>query len=114
MNHKIFKTLFFMMLTGTVTPVFADHGTLSSNSRDAWINMSVNNLVAMGLVPVPSKPVMDLSNLEVAQLTYKAGEILVAQADLGLPPALPTTDMGLPEPTLPGALPSPHARLTGA
>src|SRR5579872_4281298 len=112
MNSKLLKILLFLTLAGIVSPLRAEHGLLSSNSREAWINLSVNDLVATGWVAAPAKPVKDMTNLEVAQLTAKASETLLAQADLGLPPALPSNDMPLPEPTLPSpaaALPSPLA-----
>ncbi len=95
----------------TTTPLFAGHGTLSSIERDGWINLSVNQLVTEGVLEAPSKPVKDLTNLEVAQLTSKAGEVLMAQADLTLPPTL---DMPLPEPSLPSpGLPSANSTLPG-
>lgn len=86
-------------------PAWAGHGALSSTLRDNWINGDVEQLVSEGLIPAPTQPVAQLTNLQVAQLTAQAGQIILAQAEL--PPPLPGGDMGLP-PTLPPApLPAP-------
>jgi hypothetical protein len=116
MNRKVFKLLgFFLAFVGTALPVFATHGPLLSRDRDSWITTSVKELVVAGLIPAPSKPFEDLTNLEITQMTAKAGALLLAQADLGLPPALPGDPL-LPEPSFPSAAPSalPPAALSPA
>ena len=100
MRKKLTKTLFVLALQGLLAPAWASHGPLATTERDAWINKSAETLVQDELAPKPSKPISELTNLEIAQLTHKAVEIIVAQADLGLPPALPGA-----EPSLPGAEP---------
>ena len=111
MKSNSFKILFLTIVTLASSPVWADHGTLMSTVRDNWIDMSVNDLVSEGLVPKPSKPVNELTNLEVAQLTAQAADMVVAQADI-LPPPM-TDNVGLPGTPLPepqaplGMLPAP-------
>ena len=92
------------MVLATAAPLWASHGTLSSSDRDVWIDSRVSALVAAGWVDAPSGPVKDLTNLQVAQLTAKAAQIVLAQADV-LPP--PTLD-GLP-PSMPGELALPDS-----
>src|ERR1700679_1424305 len=105
MKSNSFKILFLAMVTLAGSPVWADHGTLMSTIRDNWIDMSVNDLVSEGLVPKPAKPVNELTNLEVAQLTAQAADMVVAQADLLPPPmsdnlALPGVPLPEPQPAL--------------
>jgi hypothetical protein len=117
MKSNLFKILFLALLTLSGSPAWADHGTLMSTLRDNWINMSVNNLVAEGIVPKPAKSVNELTNLEVAQLTAQAADMVVAQADLLPPPsneniALPGVPLPEPQPAL-GILPAPVQTLPG-
>src|ERR1700677_2142162 len=101
MKSNSLKILFLTLLTLSGSPVWADHGELMSTLRDNWINMSVNDLVSQGLIPKPAKPVNELTNLEVAQLTAQAADMVVAQADLLPPPlndGLALPGMPLPEP----------------
>src|ERR1700679_1880428 len=111
MKSNSFKILFLTMVTLAGSPAWADHGALMSTIRDNWIDMNVNDLVSEGLVPKPSKPVNELTNLEVAQLTAQAADMVVAQADI-LPPPM-TDNVGLPGAPLPepqaslGMLPAP-------
>ncbi len=67
-------------LLATACPALADHGPLTTIQRDAWIDSSVENLVAAGLAPAPTKALGAMTNLEVAQLTKGAVEMLMAQA----------------------------------
>ena len=102
MKSNSFKFLFLILVSLAGSPVWADHGSLLSTVRDNWIDMSVNDLVSEGIIAKPAKPLSELTNLEVAQLTAQAADIIVAQADL-LPP--PMTD----NVTLPGVpLPEPQ------
>ncbi len=87
MKRYSFKTLTFLALLAAVSPAWAGHGTLSSTLRDNWINADVEELAAAGLIPNPAQPVSELTNLQVAQLTAQAGEVILAQAEL--PPPLP-------------------------
>jgi len=92
---------------GFALPAWAEHGNLSSTARDAWINWDVSNIVAAGLVPAPEKPVEQMSNLEVAELTEHAARLYMAQADVNmLPPPLPadSTAPASTGPGLPGSL----------
>lgn len=107
---KPVKTLLLMVLLGAA-PAWGAHGNLSSNARENWVNASLDRLVAEGLIAAPAKPVGELTNLEVVQLTAKAGETLLAQADMTLP-ALPG-DLPLPEPSLPPAVPNAAPAGTG-
>lgn len=106
--NQIHRAVFALAL-GVVSASWAGHGTLSSTQRDPWINDALNQLSSEGLLPTSSKPIAQLTNLEAAQMTAAAGEILVAQ----LPPP-PSGDLTLPPPMdpgfgLPGALPPPPA-----
>ncbi len=67
------------LLLGLACPALADHGPLTTTVRDSWINASVQDLVAAGWAADPGKPAGSLTNLEVAQLTKAAAEILLAQ-----------------------------------
>ncbi len=60
----------------------AEHGSLASTQRDPWIDSSVENLVLAGWASKPDKPLEELTNLEVAQLTAQA-----AQQVQSLPPS---------------------------
>ncbi len=117
MKSNLFRILFLTLLTLAGSPAWADHGTLLSTFRDNWINMSVNDLVSEGLLPKPAKPVNELTNLEVAQLTANAADMVVAQADLLPPPqtdsvGLPGAPLPEPQPAL-GLLPAPVQTLPG-
>jgi hypothetical protein len=105
--NQIHRAVIVLVL-GTFSVSWAGHGLLSSTQRDPWINDALNQLASEGLVPAPSKPFAQMTNLEAAELTEKAGEYLVAQ----LPP--PGGDLTLPPPMdpgfgLPGALPPPSS-----
>ncbi len=88
-------------------PALAAHGPLSSTQRDAWINTSLADLVAVGMVTDPGKPLDQLTNFQVAGLTAQASQLLMAQAN-GLPPldAPPALPGGM---DLPGLSPLPAA-----
>ncbi len=111
-NFKGFGTVLSFALgvlsfvLGCASPAWADHGKLASADRDAWINWDVSELVAAGLVPAPEKPVEQMTNLEVAELTASASRLYMAQADVNmLPPPLPTDSPAASDgPGLPGAL----------
>ncbi|HEY5039769.1 MAG TPA: hypothetical protein VIJ93_11905 [bacterium] len=82
-----------VFLLALALPAFAGHGPLASLERDSWINASLSDLVAAKLVAEPAKPIQQLTNFEVAQLTAQASQRLV-QADIlppgdAAPPALP-------------------------
>lgn len=87
------------LLAGLTLPAYADHGRLVGTDRDAWINLELADLVSSGLVPAPDKPITQMTNLEVAQLTDQAAQRFYAQAEL--PPPLPGGGMSLPPPELP-------------
>jgi len=117
MKSNSFRILFLTLLTLAGSPAWADHGTLMSTLRDNWINMSVNDLVSEGLLSKPAKPANELTNLEVAQLTANAADMVVAQADLLPPPltdgpGLPGAPLPEPQPAL-GILPAPVQTLPG-
>src|SRR5579859_1687226 len=102
MTRKLRPILLLWVFLGIALPSYGEHGSLSSTDRDSWIDFSIYDLVETGVVPAPSKPVTELTNLEVAQLTVKASEIVLAQAGLeGLPP-LPGDQAAPPAPPLPG------------
>jgi cytochrome c556 len=96
MNRTLLKTLLSALLMAAACPALAAHGPLSSTQRDAWINSSLSDLVAMGLVSDPGKPVDQLTNFQVAGLTAQASQ-LMAQANglppLDSPPSLPGMDL---------------------
>ena len=89
---------------------WAGHGPLSSTTRDGWINWQVGDLVAAGLAQDPQKPINQMTNLEVAELTFDATRRYMAQADVNmLPPPLPADNTPAASsandgPGLPGAL----------
>jgi hypothetical protein len=86
---------------------WADHGPLSSTTRDGWINWQVGDLVAAGLAPDPQKPINQMTNLQVAELTADAARRYMAQADVNmLPPPLPAGNSPAANdgPGLPGSL----------
>ena len=91
---------------GLAAPLWAKHGLLSTTDRDAWIDQRFQDLVNGGLVSNPGRPLNELTNLQVAQLTAEAAHTVLAQADV-LPP--PTLD-GMP-PSIPGDLPAPSPAL---
>ncbi len=90
MKKGINQIYVFTLLAGMTVPVFAEHGPLSATQRDGWIDSSVSDLAAEGLVPRPGKPVSEITNLEVAQWTAHASQNLLDQADTAgvSPPAL--------------------------
>jgi hypothetical protein len=103
MNRKGIKNLLPVIWMAAACPVFAAHGPLSSTQRDAWINANLTDLVAVGLVSDPGKPIDQLTNFQVAGLTAQAGQLMAQATGLppldGGPPSLP----GSPE--LPGLTP---------
>lgn len=114
MNQGRLQSILLALLLGMVAPLWAKHGTLASHDREDWVNAQVDRLVAENLVPIPSKSAQEMTNLEVVQLTEKAGERLMAQ----LPPPPSGGDWTLPPPMdpgmgLPGTLPAPAATLPG-
>ena len=94
---------------GLAAPLWAKHGLLSTTDRDAWINQKFQDLVDGGLIVNPGRPLNELTNLQVAQLTAEAAHTVLAQADVLPPPALD----GMP-PSLPGELPAPGPALAPA
>ncbi len=113
MKRSLIKTLGLLVLAAAC-PAFAEHGTLMSNDRDSWINNSVYDLTAAGLIPAPAKSSNELSNLEVAQLVAQAGNALpLPGMDPGLPPALPSSSqLSLPGQPLPNGLAEPGTPLS--
>jgi hypothetical protein len=107
MNRRLLKTLLSVFFMAAVCPAFAVHGPLDSTQRDVWINASLSDLVATGLVSDPGKPVDQLTNFQVVGLTAQASQMM-AQAN-GLPP-LDTAPPSLPGGMdLPGMSPLPAA-----
>ena len=97
MKHLKFTTLLLLV----AAPVLAAHGPLASLNRDPWINSSVEDLVDAGLATRPSKPIAQLTNFEVVELTTQASQRF-AQAEL------PPLDNSLP--ALPGSPGRPSQR----
>jgi len=93
MKRKLFtnlKPLIATILLALAIPAWADHGKLGTTVRDSWINWDANELVAAGLISEPQKPMDQMTNLEVAELTAEAAQRYMAQADTSLlPPPLP-------------------------
>ena len=100
MNGKIFKTILGASVFAWALSAQAAHGPDSSIVREGWVNSDLESLIDAGWVTKPSKPVEQMTNMEVAELTSEAAGRL-AQADLSMPPALPEDPglPGLPEPT---------------
>ncbi len=73
---NLIVTAFF---TGLAFNAWAGHGVLTSTERDPWVNQTVQDLVDAGLVVQPQKPVGQLTNLEVAQLTHLAVQSWLSQ-----------------------------------
>jgi len=67
------------MAFAAVGAAWADHGPLTTNQRDSWVDARLQDLVAAGLVSQPEKPLNQLTNLEVAQLAKQASENWYAQ-----------------------------------
>src|SRR6185436_7329969 len=109
MAQRPLKIFFLFVFMGMISPLFASHGSADSDSRDGWINEDLQSLADWGLILAPSKSVQQWTNSEAARFISKAGEILLAQADLGGLPPLPGDQ--LPGPGLPdsggGTLPPP-------
>ncbi len=101
------------LLLGLVLPAWAEHGRLATTQRDPWINAAAENLILSGMVADPGKNPDQMTNLEMAQLTAKASQMIMAQADPNLLPIPLDVDPGLPEPTLPAA-PAPAPVLSAA
>ena len=91
-----------LALMGLAVPAFANHGSLVSNVRDGWIDARMQTLVDDGVLAQPTKSWKDMTNLEMVQLTKKAAEIVVAQADI-LPPPPMGDEPSLPMPEVPAA-----------
>ncbi len=62
------------MALGLTLPAFAEHGALTTVQRDGWIDSSLEDLVLAGWTSKPDKPLGELTNLEVAQLTAEAAK----------------------------------------
>ena len=105
-EKKKIRLLTAALLAGLALPAYADHGRLAATDRDAWINLEAADLVSSGLVAAPEKPIAQMTNLEVAQLTAQAARGFYAQAEL--PPPLPGGNVTLPPAELPGT-PSPSS-----
>ena len=72
MNGFFFLALGFALAAGW--PVRAEHGSLASTQRDPWIDSSLQKLMLAGWASKPDKPLEELTNLEVAQLTAEAAK----------------------------------------
>ena len=72
--RRIQTSALALLLALWAGPVLAAHGVLTGTIRDAAINGQVQDLVLAGLAPTADKPVADLTNLQVAQLTEAAVE----------------------------------------
>ncbi len=70
---------FIAILVLPVLPAFADHGALTSTDRDGWVDSAIQDVVDAGLASQPVKPVNQLTNLEVAQMTCLAAQSWMAQ-----------------------------------
>ena len=99
-GEKVFFFAFALVLA--VSPAFARHGSLASSVRDGWIDSRMEVLIDSGLAEKPLKPLKNMTNLEVALLTKKAAEIVVAQADIMPPPPM-GDEPALPVPQAPAA-----------
>ncbi|HEV2354765.1 MAG TPA: hypothetical protein VGR89_11005, partial [Puia sp.] len=99
------------LLAGLALPAYADHGRLATTDRDPWINLEAADLVSSGLVPQPEKPIPQMTNLELVEMTAQAAQRFYAQAEL--PPPLPGGDMTLPPAELPAAPAPPSPALPG-
>jgi hypothetical protein len=87
-------------------PALAEHGRLATTDRDPWIDQAANDLVISGMVADPGKDMDQMTNLEMAQLTAQASQMIMAQADPSLLPPPMAGDPTLPEPVL-SASPAP-------
>lgn len=73
------------LLIALAGPALAAHGPMTTQTRDVWVDRALSDLVAAGWAAEPAKPLSELTNLEVAQLTKEAGETWMAQAPLAVP-----------------------------
>jgi len=116
MKRGLLTILGFVGFAAAAPAVFAAHGTLLSKDRDPWINASVDRLVSAGWANALGKPVQDMNNLEVAEFTKEAGDMIVAQAmPLLPPPGLSTPEVPMPPPAgfpMPGLANSPSPSAT--
>ena len=71
--------LTMILLAMGAAPAFAWHGSLLSNERAPWIDESLRGLQREGYLPATLGDTASLSNLEVAELTARASERLMAQ-----------------------------------
>jgi len=62
------------MAWGAALPLRAEHGSLTTTQRDGWIDTSLADLVNAGWTAKPDRPLGELTNLEVAQLTAQAAQ----------------------------------------
>lgn len=99
MRFRIQQLTAVFLLAGIALPAYAGHGRLATTDRDSWINLEAADLVSSGLVAAPEKPIAQMTNLEVAELTAQAAGRFYAQAEL--PPPLPGGDMTLPPAEMP-------------
>ena len=112
MRLRTQQLIMAFLLVGFALPAYADHGRLATNDRDAWINLEAADLVSSGLVAAPEKPIAQMTNLELVELTAQAARGFYAQAEL--PPPLPGGDLSLPPAELPGAPAPTSPALPGA
>jgi hypothetical protein len=75
-------TVLAWLLFGLAGRAMAEHGALTTNVRDGWVDPAVADLVAAGLVDPPAQPLSKMTNLEVAQLTSRAAQTYLAQAQV--------------------------------
>jgi hypothetical protein len=99
MRTNLKRAILTILLTAFgAVPALAWHGDLLSSERDAWIDESLRNLARSGYLPPTLGNTATLSNLEVAELTARAAERVLAQvpgAGVGLSAATaaPSRDM---------------------
>ncbi len=105
MTKNGFKILTVLFLA-VASPVWAEHGTLLSTDRTPALNKNLEDLISAGWVDAPNKPIDQLSNMEVAQLTSQAAN------SVPLPP--PSLDAGLPPMSSAPGLPTGNSMLPSA
>lgn len=88
MKRALQGYLLMSLLLGGFQPVFAEHGSLSSAKREAWVHEKLQVLADAGFLP--KRKWEALTNLEVVEhVAYAAGLQLSQLADPLLPPPPP-------------------------